>query len=231
MELQPATSRRSATRPVVLKTSVMAASTRAPRIWIDVEYGAAFGDAAGCLTVFSYFRGVTAPVRETWLFQQHTGPLIRGFYYPRNLHERFGVPNGRGPSMVLIDERGDHQWFSGASCMPGDAGAAAGRILIELGIPDVTVSGPTAPASSINPQSTFDPLSSLDELHIVDGQLVSRRLVGEPVPSSPPGRTFIRGGRIVTRMEFDKGGVTATDLRELWALPRNRTGGSVSPPR
>ncbi len=207
---------RCARRARLLKTSPMAGSGRAPRIWIDVEHGAAFGDAGGTLEVFEVFTAVTRPVREVWLFHRHTGPLLRGFYYPRSLNGRFGVPNGRGPSMVLIDEHGDQLWFSGASC--GSHPGAAGAILAALGITKIGES-----------PSSEGLLSQFDELHLVDGRVVGHRLVGEHTPSSPPGRTFVRNGRIINRMEFDKGGVGPTDLRELWAMATQAHGWLGSP--
>ena len=53
---------------------------------------------------------------------------------------------------------------------------------------------------------------------MVDGEIFGSRPLQEPGPSSPPGKTFVRGGTVVNRMEFDKGGVGAADLRHLWAL-------------
>ncbi|HEY4994210.1 MAG TPA: hypothetical protein VII33_19240 [Nakamurella sp.] len=37
-----------------------------------------------------------------------------GFYYPLAARERYGIPKGVGPQVVLIDEIGDHLWLSGA---------------------------------------------------------------------------------------------------------------------
>ncbi len=197
----------------MLKTPVMAGLPRAPRIWIDVEQGAIFQDPAATVDVFGVLSGATGPIREVWLFGSRTdAPLIRGFRYPPSLHERFGVPKGRGPGMVLVDERGDHQWFSGAGCAPEDAAAAAVTILDRLGLDR---------AGSVARAST---LGGFDELHLVDGLMVGHRLLEEHAPSSPPGRTFVRDHRLVSRMEFDKGGVTATDLRELWSLSTERYG-------
>ncbi len=214
----------------------MADLPRAPRIWIDVEQGAAFGDPADTLMIFRELISVLAPVREVWLFGGIGAPLIRGFRHPRSLRERFGVPHGRGPGMVLIDEGGDQLWLSGASCGTGRSASIAGAVLAELGLAAAVESvterasstdaasavaaarpaEPQVPAAAVT--SPAELLAPFDELHLVDGNVVGHRLVGAPVPPPPPGRTFIRRHRLVTRMEFDKGGITATDLRSLWAL-------------
>ncbi len=206
----------------MLKTPVMAGLPRAPRIWIDVEQGAAFEDPAATLAAFGDLSAVTAAVREVWLFGGRiNAPLIRGFRYPRSLHERFGVPNGRGPGMVLVDDRGDHLWLSGAGCAPEGAAATAVTILEQLGCDDALDRTDGAASETT--------LGGFDELHIVDGRVVGHRLIDGHAPSSPPGRTFVRDHRLVSRMEFDKGGVTATDLRELWSLATERYGW-IGPP-
>ena len=188
----------------------MAGTARAPRIWIDVEHGAAFGDPAGSLEAFRLLRNVADEISQVWLFHRADAPAIRGFYYPRHLSDRFGVPKGRGPQLVLIDRLGDHLWFGGASCGPGEGAAAALTILRALGISAFDAAPSTAPDGP--------PLAPFDEVHLLDGRVIGHRLLGEDVPASPPGRTFVRNGRLVARMEFDKGGVSATDLRELWAM-------------
>jgi hypothetical protein len=224
----------------------MADLPRAPRIWIDVEQGATFGDPADTLAIFREITAVLAPVREVWLFAGIDAPLIRGFRHPRSLHERYGVPLGRGPGMVLIDGDGDQLWLSGASCDAGGAASAATAILGELGLTDAVASAiaaprtdarsargagpPTesgAPAAAVT--SPAELLTSLDELHLIDGIVVGHRLAGAPTPPAPPGRTFVRRHRLVTRMEFDKGGVTATDLRSLWALSTEPHGWLAEP--
>ena len=186
----------------------MAVSERSPRVWIDVEQGAAFGSPAASIAVFEMFRSAVGRLTEAWLFHRDNSPLVRGFYYPLSAHERFGIPKGLGPHLVLLDAVGDQLWLSGASCGPGVGAAAAMTLLGEL---DFAV--PVSPTDGGR-----SPLTRYDEMHFVDRQLTGCRLIEEQVPEGPPGRTFIRGRRLVNRMEFDKGGVTATDLRDLWAM-------------
>jgi hypothetical protein len=61
-------------------------------------------------------------------------------------------------------------------------------------------------------------LDGYDEMHFVDHQLATTRPSGQHVPVAPAGRTFVRRGRLACRMDFDKGGVSAGDLRGLWAM-------------
>ncbi len=185
----------------------MSTSERAPRIWIDVEHGARFGSPVAGIDTFRNFSRVTGPVREVWLFHDRTSPLLRGFYYPVATHQRFAVPRRMGPGMVVIDRNGDQMWFSGASCGPGEKAEAAAGILAGIGY--------TLPAAS---DGNASPLAPYDEMHVVDGHLCGTRPIGDPVPAAPPGRTFVRGRRLVNRMEFDKGGVTAQDFRQLWEM-------------
>lgn len=186
----------------------MSTPVRAPRIWIDVEHGARFGSPVAGIDTFREFSQVTAPVREVWLFHDRPAPLLRGFYYPVATHQRFAVPRGAGPGMVVIDRNGDQMWFSGASCGPGVKAEAAARILAEIG---------WAIPRAASDENT-SPLAPFDEMHFVDGHLQGDRPIGLPAPAAPPGRTFVRARRLVNRMEFDKGGVTAQDLRQLWGM-------------
>ncbi|MGS0684352.1 hypothetical protein ACVBEQ_04180 [Nakamurella sp. GG22] len=196
----------------------MSTPERAPRIWIDVEHGARFGSPAASIDSFTEFRNVTAPVREVWLFHRPTSPLLRGFYYPLATHQRFAVPRGTGPGMVVIDRNGDQMWFGGASCGPGEKAAAAAGILEEIGY-----AIPAAPGGSTSP------LAPYDEMHFGREHLSGGRPIGDPVPASPPGRTFVRDRKLVNRMEFDKGGVSAHDLRQLWRMAVE-PGGWLGPP-
>ena len=66
------------------------------------------------------------PTHRSLALSPGSCPLVRRFYYPLIAHERYGVPKGLGPHLVLIDAIGDHLWLSGPSCGPGD-GAAAGH--------------------------------------------------------------------------------------------------------
>ena len=177
----------------------MATSERSPRVWTDVELGATFGSPAGSLEVFHEFGSVIGPPAEAWLFHRDHAPLVRGFYYPLVVRQRHGIPKDVGPHLVLSDGTGDQLWLSGASCGPGDGAAAAGTVLDELGL-------------------HHSPLAGYDELHYLGGQLTGHRMIGDPIPTAPPGKTFVRGGRLVNRMEFDKGGATAGDLRDIWAM-------------
>jgi hypothetical protein len=108
--------------------------------------------------------------------------------------------------MVLIDEQGDQLWLNAASCHDGDRGTAAMTVLtsVDFEVPKTT-SGHSA-------------LHGYDEVHFVDRALTGTRPRGHQVPTAPPGKTFIRNGRLVCRMDFDKGGVSAGDLRRLWAM-------------
>ena len=93
-----------------------------------------------------------------------------------------------------------------ASCGPGEGAAAATTVLAN----SAPRSRHRGPGSS--------PLALYDEMHYVGGQLGDHRHIQTQIPEAPPGKTFVRGGRLVNRMEFDKGGVTATDLRDIWAM-------------
>ena len=175
------------------------------RLWIDVEHGARFGDAGDSVEMVDRVIPVVGAIEDIWIFSRSSAARNRGFYYPRSVQVRFGVPKAQGPLMVLIDDSGDQIWLSGASCRPGGA-AAAREIMTRLGvIVDILDGG-----------DGF--IERCDEIHIADGQVRGVRMLSDPVPSTPPGSTFVRGDRLVNRMEFDKGGVSATDLRLLWAL-------------
>src|SRR5690242_18900684 len=84
----------------------MKASGRPPRIWIDVEQGAVFGNPADSVRAFEDVRVCCAAFREAWLFGRSDAAHIRGFYYPLALHSSGGIPPGIGPQMVLIDDLG-----------------------------------------------------------------------------------------------------------------------------
>ena len=187
----------------------MSTNARAPRIWIDVEHGAGYDSPDDSIDAFQEIRGALAPMREAWLFHRATSPPLRGFYYPPAAHQ-FGVPRGTGPRMVLVDQVGDQMWLSGASCGPGQGETtdAAAAVLAQVGFQ-------LPPPSTSNRQSRP---ASCDEMYFLDGHLTHFRLVGDPAPGNPPGRTFVRRGRLIARMEFDKGGVTAEDLRQLWSM-------------
>jgi hypothetical protein len=193
----------------------MAASERSPRIWNDVEQGAEFGNPAASVAVFEELRSSFGTFTEVWLFNSDSSPLIRGFYYPLSASERFRIPRGLGPHMVLIDELGDHLWLSGLACGAGEKAAKALEVLenLEFDINSAEPSNPTA--SKVGRQS---PLAGFDEMHFVDRWLVGSRAADQPVPTAAPGKTFVRTGHLVARMEFDKGRVTANDLTKLWAM-------------
>ena len=82
------------------------------------------------------------------------------FYYPLVAHERYGVPKGVGPHVVLIGAKGDHLWLSGASCGPGQGAAAAKTVLAELAFHLPARAG----------EDEHSPLARYDEMHYVDGQ-------------------------------------------------------------
>jgi hypothetical protein len=186
----------------------MATSGRSPRVWIDVELGATFGRPAASIDIFHEFSSAIGPPTEAWFFHRDRAPLVRGFYYPLVAHERYGVPKGVGPHVVLIGAKGDHLWLSGASCGPGQGAAAATTVLAELAFHLPARAG----------EQEHSPLARYDEMHYVDGQLSGHRHIKEQIPGAAPGKTFVRGRRLVNRMEFDKGGVTATDFRDIWAM-------------
>ena len=60
----------------------MATSERSPRVWIDVELGAAFGSPAASIDIFHAFSSTIGPPTEAWLFHRDRAPLVRGFYSP-----------------------------------------------------------------------------------------------------------------------------------------------------
>jgi len=186
----------------------MAKSGRSPRVWLDVELGADFGRPAASLDVFHAFSSLIGPPTEAWLFHRDRAPLVRGFYYPLVALHRYGIPKDVGPHVVLIDSTGDQLWLSGASCGPGGGAATAMTMLDELGLDVPAAAG----------EDEHAPLARYDEMHYVGGRLHGHRSIRERIPGAPPGKTFVRNGRLVNRMEFDKGGVTATDLRDIWAL-------------
>jgi hypothetical protein len=184
----------------------MKGSGRSPRIWIDFEQGADYGSSAASVEAFAELRGCFRTFTEAWLFRGRDAPLVRGFYYPLSSHIRFGIPKDLGPLAVLIDECGDQLWLNAVSCGDGDSAAAASTLLNTL---DFVV-----PAGS----SDVSALHGCDEMHFVDRKMAGTRLFGEPTPVPPPGKTFVHGGRLICRMEFDKGGVSAADLRKLWTM-------------
>ena len=175
------------------------------RLWIDVEHGARFGDAADSVDMVDRVFPMIGVVDDIWIFARSSAARNRGFYYPRSAQVRFGVPKAQGPLMVLIDDAGDQIWLSGASCRPGGV-AAAREIMTRLDV-DLDI---------LDGGGGF--VERCDEIHIADGQVRGVRMIVDPVPSTPPGRTFILDDRLVSRMEFDKGGVGATDLSRLWAM-------------
>ena len=185
----------------------MALGDRSPRVWIDVEQGATFGSPAASVEMLQELSGALGPLTEAWLFCRDSAPLVRGFYYPTSVHRRLGIPRDRGPQMVLIDEQGDQLWLSGVSCGTGRSAAGALTVLNALGfaVPDLAA-------------GQESPLAGRDEMHFVDQRLATFRPIDQPVPASPPGKTFVRGGRLVNRMEFDKGSANAQDLQGLWAM-------------
>jgi hypothetical protein len=177
------------------------------RVVIDVEQRAVYGDPASSLQAFGEFGPSFAVWREAWLFNGSAAPLVRCFYYPPSAPDRLGIPRGRGPAMVLIDDQGDQLWLSGLRC--GEAGtvADAARSVLAAVFPERS--------ESLDPVLRSLPL--YDEMHVVNGDLVASRLLTQPPPAAPPGKTFVRDGRLVCRMEYDKDGTTPLDLRALWA--------------
>lgn len=179
----------------------------APRVVIDFQERAVFGDPESSLRSFEDLRRSFGRCREVWLFNGPAAPLVRCFYYPPSAPDRYGIPRGQGPKAVLIDENGDQLWLSGISC--GEAGArsdVAATVLTAV-FADLPVGG-----------LWLDSLPLSDEMHFLEGDLVGTRPLTEPSPVAPPGKTFIRNGRLVCRMEYDKDSTTPLDLRTLWAL-------------
>jgi hypothetical protein len=102
--------------------------------------------------------------------------------------------------MVLIDNRGDQLWLSGAACGGADERTdAASSVLAAL-----SVAAPT--------------LADADEMHFHRGKLVSSRRLADPRPRTPPGKTFVHNGRVVCRMEFDTPATTPDDVRAVWEM-------------
>jgi hypothetical protein len=108
--------------------------------------------------------------------------------------------------MVLIDDFGDQLWLNAAGCGTDDMAKAAITVLksLEFAMPTVELSG--------------SPFAGCDEMHFVEHRLATTRPSGQHIPVAPSGKTFVRRGRLACRMDFDKGGVSAGDLRELWAM-------------
>jgi hypothetical protein len=106
----------------------------------------------------------------------------------------------------LIDECGDQLWLNAVSCGDGETAEAAMTILniLEFAMPSSTAG--------------HSPLRGPDEMHFVGRRLATTRQPGQPMPAAPPGKTFVRHGRLVCRLEFDRGGVSAADLRSLWTM-------------
>jgi len=184
----------------------MPSSGRSPRIWIDFEQGATYGDSAASVRTCAELRRCFRTFTEAWLFSGPDAPRVRGFYYPPTSHIRFGTPKGLGPPVVLIDECGDQLWLNAVSCGNGE-GARAATTLLE-----------TFDFALLTNASGVSPLRAREEMHFVDRKLATTRPSGQPIPISPPGKTFVRGGRLICRMDFHRGGVSATDLRELWTM-------------
>ena len=157
----------------------MATSGRSPRVWIDVELGATSGSPAASIDIFHAFSSAIGPPTEAWFFHRDRAPLVRGFYYPLVAHERYGVPKGVGPHVVLIGAKGDHLWLSGASCGPGQGAAAATTVLAELAFHLPARAG----------EQEHSPLARYDEMHYVDGNSAatgtSRNRSPEPHPARP----------------------------------------------
>jgi hypothetical protein len=180
-------------------------NTRPPRIWIDVECGpfpaSVLGSAAISRYVFGALRHLFGPFSVAWVFGPGSAPLARGFYYPTALHVHHDVPRGHvGPSMVLIDDHGDQLWLDGVGCGSMDRCAGSREIVRAAGFDA---------AESV-------PFADFDELEFSNGQLAGSRLLTEPAPVSPPGKTAVIDGRLVNRLEFDGAGTTPDDLRALW---------------
>ena len=197
---------------------------RSPRILIDFEQGAAFRDTAASVDVFEQFAGSFESFTQAWLFHSDAAPLTRGFSFPAGSHERYGIPRGLGPHCVLIDARGDQLWLDGISC--GGAGErvrGAIRVLRTLGF---------AGSEGDDPELTATVAAS-DELAFLGDRIVTSRSLSEPPPVSPPGKTYVSDGRLVNRLEFDKGAnplnsrlkdtiarSSTRDSRNPWTLAR-----------
>ena len=69
---------------------------------------------ADSIDIFHALSSAIGPPTEAWLFHRDRATLVPGFYYPLVARERYGIPKGVGPQVVLIDEIGDHLWLSGA---------------------------------------------------------------------------------------------------------------------
>ena len=194
----------------------MADQTPDPRLWIDVEHGARFGALADSIEMFDLVIDKLGRIRDVWLFATSGAARNRGFCYPLSANGRFGVPTAAGPTMVLIDDTDNQIWLSGPSTQP--SGIATARELVQrLGLPVDGVAG----------EGVVD---GCEEIHAVDGTVVGVRTAENGNPRTPPGQTFIRGNRLVNRMEFDKGGAGAVDLRQRGQWRLNREPGWASPP-
>lgn len=176
-----------------------------PRWVIDFEQGAKFGDPAASVRVFEELGPTFGPFREAWLFDRSAAAMVRGFYYPLSAPVRFGIPRGQGPKMVVIDDQGGQLWLSGAGCGQQGGRAEAAHSVLSLLWGD-----------RISPGYAVQ-LALSDEMHFVDGNLLATRVLPEPTPVAPPGKTFVHRGRFACRMEYDKQETTPVDLRELWA--------------
>ena len=170
----------------------MAGTALIPRLVIDFEQGAGYGDATGSVRVFTEFAPTFTRFREIWLFHRPAAAMVRGFYYPLSAPDRYGIPRGQGPKMVLIDDQGDQLWLSGVGC--GGQGARTDGAMTVL----------TAVWPDLRQNPTLADLHSADEMHVLEGILVSSRLLTDPAPVAPPGKTFVRDGRLACRMEYDK---------------------------
>jgi hypothetical protein len=177
------------------------------RLLIDFELRAPFRQTAASLAVFDEFADTFGPFTQAWLFHSDAAPLSRGFFFPPGSTERYGIPRGLGPHCVLIDTHGDQLWLDGIAC--GGANERVRAAVTVLRRSGFVGQGPLSSEFS-------SAVSDCDELHLVGDRILHRRPLSEPPPISPPGKTFVAAGRLVNRLEFDKGGVTAVDLWDCW---------------
>ena len=183
----------------------MAGTALIPRLVIDYEQGAGYGDATGSVRVFTELAPTFTRFREIWLFHRPAAAMVRGFYYPLSAPDRYGIPRAQGPRMVLIDNQGDQLWLSGVGC--GEQGARTDGAMTVL----------TAVWPDLRQHPTLADLHSAAEMQVLEGIVVSSRLLTDPAPVAPPGKTFVHAGRFACRMEYDKEETSPQDLRELWA--------------